>query len=278
MQIQDYVTIAAMEAIPHSWPVPEPIKAAFFDIDGTLCHLGNPELLPASVEALEALRARGIRCFVASGRSPANLRGFRTDLFDGMVFFNGQFCVVGETPVHDLHFSRESLDALFALAQTTDRAMTFQGRAQLFSVRRSENFMRVYHAILDDFPLRAPEAIYGQDVYQASIECLPGEEEGLARKLVGCEVVRWCPTFVDIIPAGGGKGRGIRAVLDHLGCSRDGAVAFGDSENDLSMFEACGTCIAVGAATADVKAAATYITDDIDDGGILNACVRLGIA
>ena len=76
---------------------------------------------------------------------------------------------------------------------------------------------------------------------------------------------------------GGGKGSGALTMLDYLGISADEAVAFGDSENDIAMFEVCGTSVAMGSATAAAKAAATYVTDDIDDGGLYRACVRMGL-
>ena len=266
-----------METIPYSWAVPAPIKAAFFDIDGTICHLGTLDLLPVSEQAILGLRARGIRCFVASGRGPLDLDGLPLELFDGIAAFNGQRCIVGNTVVHDLRFSRESLAALHRLACTIDRAMTFQGMEGLFSVRRSEAFMRIYAEAIDRFPLCDPERALDEGVYQSSVECLPGEEESLLAQLPGCELARWNPMFVDVIPAGGGKGRGIAAMLAHLGIRPDEAVAFGDSHNDISMFEACGTSVAMGNGSDEAKAAATYVTDDIEDGGLLNACVRLGI-
>ena len=266
-----------MDAIANSWTTPAPIKAAFFDIDGTLAHLGTLDLLPPSLQALEELRAHGVKCFVASGRGPLDVDGLPMELFDGMAFFNGQLCMMGETVVHDLRFSQKSLDALLALSRTTKRAMTFQGTKSLFSVSRSENFFRIYAAALDRFPLRDPSAILDDSIYQSSIECLPDEEEALIAQLPDCEIARWNPAFVDIIPVGGGKGSGARALLDCLGLSCDEAVAFGDSENDIAMFEACGTSVAVGGASEAAKAAATYVTDDIDDGGIYRACVRLGL-
>ena len=43
------------------------------------------------------------------------------------------------------------------------------------------------------------------------------------------------------------------------------------------MFRACGTSIAMGNGSQDVKTAATYVTDSIGDDGVLNAFVRLGL-
>ena len=185
--------------------------------------------------------------------------------------------IFGETVVRDLHFSPESLEALYAFARTTERTLLIQGTERVFSVHRSPSFYYVFAPAEERFPLCDPSAIFEGNIYQASVECMPEEEAALAAQLPGCDLARWAPTFADIIPIGGGKGSGARAMLDYLGISTDKAVAFGDSENDIALFKACGTSVAVGAATEAAKAAATYVTDDIDDGGLYRACVRLGL-
>ena len=63
--------------------------------------------------------------------------------------------------------------------------------------------------------------------------------------------------FCDIIPANGGKDLGVAATLERLGIDASEAIAFGDGENDLSMFSAVGTSVAMGNAQETVKAAAT---------------------
>ena len=83
--------------------------------------------------------------------------------------------------------------------------------------------------------------------------------------------------FCDIIPANGGKDLGVAATLERLGIDASEAIAFGDGENDLSMFSAVGTSVAMGNAQDTVKAAATYVTTAVDDDGICNAAKHFGL-
>ena len=46
------------------------IKIIFFDIDGTLLRLRAKELSEKTVEALNRLKANGIRLCIATGRTP----------------------------------------------------------------------------------------------------------------------------------------------------------------------------------------------------------------
>ena len=79
---------------------------------------------------------------------------------------------------------------------------------------------------------------------------------------------RWTHLFCDIMPADGGKIHGVRAAFERYGISPQEAIAFGDGENDLSMFEAVGTGVAMGNAWDTVKERADYVTTSVDDDGI----------
>ena len=71
------------------------MKALFFDLDGTL--LDSTKRIPDSaVEALQAARAKGVRVYLASARSPrlGQTLGWTErefDLFDGGVYSNGGY-------------------------------------------------------------------------------------------------------------------------------------------------------------------------------------------
>ena len=62
-----------------------------------------------------------------------------------------------------------------------------------------------------------------------------------------------------------------------LGLDISETMAFGDGGNDLSIIRRAGIGVAMGNAGPDVKAAADYVTTSVDDDGILNALVRLGV-
>lgn len=65
-------------------------------------------------------------------------------------------------------------------------------------------------------------------------------------------------------------------LLDYLGMDAKDAIAFGDAQIDLSMFECCGYSVAMGNASEPLKQAADYVTDDIDADGLLHAFWAFG--
>ena len=53
------------------------IKAVFFDVDGTLVSHTRREVSASTREAVSRLKAKGIRCVVATGRHMSELRSQR---------------------------------------------------------------------------------------------------------------------------------------------------------------------------------------------------------
>ncbi len=55
-----------------------------------------------------------------------------------------------------------------------------------------------------------------------------------------------------------------------MGYSLDECLAFGDSQNDIPMIQACKIGIAMGNAIDEVKDASDFVTSNIKEDGIYN--------
>lgn len=84
-------------------------------------------------------------------------------------------------------------------------------------------------------------------------------------------------TGADIIEVEASKAEGLKRLCAYYGIDRKDTVAFGDSMNDLEIVQAAGIGIAMGNAREALKAAANYVTTAIDEDGVWNACVKLGL-
>lgn len=82
---------------------------------------------------------------------------------------------------------------------------------------------------------------------------------------------------MDIIPSSGGKGAGIRKVLAYYGLTPEDAMAFGDGNNDIEMFQAVGHSVAMGNASADLKAIASEVCGTCAEDGIYHYCKENGL-
>ena len=114
-------------------------------------------------------------------------------------------------------------------------------------------------------------------VYQISPYIDAAAEAELVSLCHAVRGVRWHPDFVDLIPADGGKNRGMERMLCHYGLTRSQSIAFGDGGNDIDMLRYAGIGVAMGNATDETKQAADHVTGSVDDDGIAQALRHFGV-
>lgn len=73
---------------------------------------------------------------------------------------------------------------------------------------------------------------------------------------------------VEVTAAGVEKGAALWELAQQLGIGRREILAFGDNENDLGMFAAAGTAVAMGNAGERVRQAAGHVTGTNDEAGV----------
>ena len=71
-------------------------KAIFFDIDGTLVSFRTHEIVPSAYDAIAALRKKGHKVFIATGRPLHLIKGLQDARFDGYITFNGSYCLTSD--------------------------------------------------------------------------------------------------------------------------------------------------------------------------------------
>ncbi len=259
------------------------IKAAFFDIDGTLVSFRTHDVPASAVRALEELRRRGVKLFLATGRSASELpdvvkRLDERGCFDGFLTFNGQYCYDADGKVFRDHpIPADDVRSIVELVEGGAFDVAVMLRNRIF-VNRKSSRVRAAERHVDAYsPLGDVREALEEPVYQFCVYIAPGEEHVFTDACTGIAHARWCEDFCDVIPADGGKPAGIAAVLERTGIAPEECVAFGDSGNDVPMFGCVGTSVAMGNASDEVKAAATMVAPDIDEDGIWTACCELGL-
>ncbi len=112
-------------------------------------------------------------------------------------------------------------------------------------------------------------------LFVAVPEAIPTMTEQL-REVVGnaASVVRSHARFVEVIPAGVDKGRGLAWLASSLDIPREAVMAIGDRENDLPMLRWAGLGVAMGNAPTHVKAAADWIAPPLAENGAAIAIRR----
>lgn len=255
------------------------VKAIFFDVDGTLVSFRTHTIPPKTKRALLALREKGIRLFVSTGRHRRILsEEVRAFPFDGWITLSGQYCCCGGRVIRSVPMEPVAVEELVAAAGANGFSCIFFEEEDIYVNRLSASARRLLDGLgLEAPPVREVSYALGRDIFQV-IAVLSGEEEHLLLDAAPhIKTTRWHPLFMDVIPAAGGKDLGVDAVLDYFHIPLEQSMAFGDGENDLTMLRRVGTGVAMGSASAAVKAQADYVTGSVDENGIPAALEALGV-
>ncbi|MDO4467893.1 MAG: Cof-type HAD-IIB family hydrolase [Bacillota bacterium] len=253
------------------------ISAVFFDIDGTIQTFENPPRIPESTMiALRKMKEKGIKLFIATGRPKCALEDFQKICdfeFDGWVTMNGQYVYTKDQLIRSLTIPSVQLEPALNYLESHSIFSNFATQERIVS--NSSNYPEFAYK----GEVWEKKQILDHNIYQMMVYLEEGnpEEEGFFDILTSCKSARWHPSFMDVIPKDGGKNKGIDAILEHFGIPLAETIAFGDGGNDIAMLEHVAIGIAMGNARDNVKEKADYVTSNIEDNGIYNACKYFGI-
>lgn len=256
------------------------IRALVFDVDGTLVSFRTHRIPESTREALLRAHARGIRLFVATGRTATQLAPLAGLPFDGVAALNGASCHAADgSPIACRPIPQAAFDRVMELSKELGFPVMLELDEGGFIERRSPEVDELFRLVDLPEPRVADlrERFSRGDCCQL---CLFFDAE-TERRAMACvpELVatRWHPSFADVNPRGADKAAGMRTLLERFGIAPEEAMAFGDGGNDTSMLRAAGIGVAMGNACAEALAAADYVTSSIDDDGIRRALEHFGV-
>ena len=249
------------------------IKAAFFDVDGTLYSHKTHQVPPSTRDAIAKLQSKGIQCIIATGRHPIELAALPVEEigFDAYLMLNGQMMLDQQKNVlFSVPITGKAKELLVEQFQNNTFPLLITELDDMYINMYNDRVAQAQaHFSLPEPKLRAYE---GAEIYQFCLYINEEEENVLLSEIADdCVITRWHNYGIDLLAKGGGKMVGIQRYLDILGATRDEIIAFGDGHNDAEMLRFAGIGVAMGNAEEDTKAVADYVTTDIDDDGIAKA-------
>lgn len=254
-------------------------KLFFFDIDGTLIDCNRSIMkIPIDVEeALNRLKLQGHRVFLATGRCKCFiLDSVMSYPFDGYVTCNGAYVEYNNDVVHRAVIPSEAIVATHELCKKYGWTYYFEGNDYIYVLDKSnakhiefqETWGMKEEVVVDDFDPESIETYIGMIVVneendiKAMVEGL-GDFFDIQRHQSGYSF--------DLTLKGESKGHGIEELVKVLKMDMKDTVAFGDGRNDIEMLSTVGLGIAMGNAACEAKEVAKYVTNSVDEQGIVNA-------
>ncbi len=269
------------------------------DVDGTL-FCGRHRVSPRTLAALTVARRRGAITVIATGRTPHSALRVSREIGGGPVICcNGAGLLDEEGRlIHHRSIPTEPLLRVLELGRQSDllvhgytpegvvldqpmahliRAYAWLraggaalqaavGVARLWGANQTRLVPRLTQWAAS--PHRPPVlklTLFGDPAR------LPDVADAIRREVPGVEVTSSGPDNLEVTAAGVSKGSGLAALGERLGIPPEATIAFGDSDNDLTMLRYAGLGVAMGNAPPHVKAAADRVAPPCTEDGV--ACV-----
>ena len=256
-------------------------KLIAIDIDGTLVR-SDQTISPRTVDTLLRVQEQGVKVCICSGRPAYGIaphaETLRLGEFGGYVvsYNGGGIC---NWATKEVIYAR-TLDPsiLPYLCECTLRGgfhiLTYVGDHIVSDV--AENQYVQFTSMRNKMPVQQVPNFLAEITYPISKCMIVGDPEPLSRleatlalHLKGkAEAYRSEPFFLEVVPEGIDKAKGLATLLAHLGMKREELMAFGDGFNDVSMIEFAGLGVAMGNALEVVKKAAGFVTLSNEADGI----------
>ncbi|MCM1101577.1 MAG: HAD family hydrolase [Clostridium sp.] len=252
--------------------------------------LNDSTVSPAMRAALDRMTAAGHRLILSSGRPLPSILEVREREkldFPNMLILsnNGALIYDCDRKRNILEYRVSNRDIAYIVSAAEARGLHIHGYTDTEIVCHGMNAELAFYTSRIHMPLKCVEDIAGalpegcfklQVIHLTDKSRLEAFRESLLEYCADrLQMIFSNDQYLEILPAGAGKGNALRFIADHLHAPLSHTFACGDAENDISMLQAAGTGIAVANAADAVKKAAHIVTSKSnDENGLLEILER----
>lgn len=263
-------------------------KAIFFDADGTLLDI-KEGMTEKTKDALQELVGYGHKIFLCTGRSRAFVPSYLLDIpFTGMICSMGAYLELYGKCVFSKELPLEEAAKSVSVLRHYGLVPVLEGADYMYYDLEEYTTEIDWYADLITQQLGSRHrTITGNENILHYSKISAKQPEGSDAK-AACEALKDYYDFifhegafvgktVEMIVKGCTKGIGMAVLCGVLGIHKKDTIVFGDSNNDIEMFQAAGYRVAMGDASSKLKEMSDYITAKREDEGIVKALCHLGL-
>lgn len=258
--------------------------ALFFDIDGTLLSEITHQVPESAVHALEEAKREGHLLFINTGRTicsiPEELKRLPVHGFLCGCGIYGEF---EEEIFFERHLDSKDADKIVKRAQECRIDAVYEGKDDIYFSSRISRFDRLESTrkYMNNRGLGLERYVeQGNCPYDKlfAYEDRYSDSRGFFDFLTDyMEVLDRGNHTYECIMKGYSKATIMEVVLEKYGISRGDSYVFGDSSNDLAMFQYGGHGIAMGVHDPVLDPCTEYIAPAVEDGAIWQAMKHYGL-
>ncbi len=260
---------------------PQPIKMVIADVDGTLV-TQEKVVTKRAAEAVLRLNEAGIQFSITSGRPPRGMAMLidPLKLTQPLAAFNGGVLILPDL--------KTVVDQKFLPAGVPEKVIEAIGNHGLdvWVYTDTEWFVRdsnAPHVAREQWTVKFPPTVVKTFAgLLGRVAKIVGISDDLER-VAKCEkdvqqaggthisAARSQPYYLDVTHLQANKGEVVLSISSLLNIPPAQIATIGDMPNDVLMFKKSGVSIAMGNASPEVQASATYVTTSNEEEGFANA-------
>lgn len=263
-------------------------KCVFFDADGTILDI-KKGLAPDAKEVITKLNNAGHKTFLCTGRSRAFIPKEAENLgFSGMITNLGAYIEYEGKVVYDAEIPAKDAKRAIDVLRANKIVPCCEGNhAMYYDLDEYTTDVDWYADLITEtlgdrlIPIKGNEN--NIHINKISAKRLPGCNDKIAFSSLSdiFDFIYHEGAFVgsttECIMKGHSKGLAIASICNVLNIDIKDRIAFGDSNNDLSMFEAVGTKICMGDGSHELKINSDMVTDSMYECGLSKALKQLDL-
>ena len=252
-------------------------KIIFFDIDGTILSHRTYQISDSTKTAIRKARENGHLLFVNTGRSYAEIDNQVKSLgFDGFVCGCGTYIRYHDDDLQRTPLSADDSKRIVDDLRTNNIEAVLEGTdsvyfnyASTFSRmnQQREYFTNILHLNVkswDDTDITFDKFSVWNNAPETVNKFLKKYQDRF-------DYINHGSNFVEIVPKGYSKASGIEFLINHLNIPHENTYALGDSSNDLQMLNYVKHSIGMGNSEDEIAKIVSFLTKDVDQGGVAHA-------
>lgn len=259
-------------------------KALFFDVDGTLFS-EDLRIVPESArQALAETRKKGNLVFINSGRVLSCLGPVR-----GIVEADGYLCGCGVylEAAGEVVYSHRIPHERGVSIKKAIASYGFDGVLEGIEscyFQKGNSRMEIIREMKKNLEKEGHLSPYGweEDCYEYDKFCIIADRysnrEGMFAFLEpDMQIIDRGNDFYECVPKGHSKATAIEMMRKKFGIALEDVYVFGDSSNDLDMFQYARNAVLMGKHDKVLEPYATFVTKTVEEDGIEYAMKNLGL-
>ncbi len=255
-------------------------KLIAVDVDGTLLN-SNHEILEETKIALIRAIEKGHKVVIVSGRPTEAILDLAKELefekYAGLISSYNGGAITNFKTGEKISSHTLDLDLAKEILEKTKNLDVFPLITDEYTIisNKDNAFLDVESHILNLEPLIVenlsqsinfkPYKITFTNYPQKLDQVIPLLKENFSDRT---SQVRSLSAFYELMPQNLSKGKSLLEIAEYYNIDQKDIIAFGDAQNDISMFEIAGTPVAMGNADEIIKEMSSYVTLSNDENGI----------